>query len=79
MVIFSGYTFEELKVMAQDNSSIHELLLLTDYLIDGKFILTEKDLVLNFRGSRNQRFIDIEFNQKIRAYCVGRINNLRKM
>ncbi len=64
IVIFSGYTFEELKIMAQDNSSIHELLLLTDYLIDGKFMLTEKDLALNFRGSRNQRFIDMNLTRK---------------
>ena len=33
-----------------------------DYLIDGRFILEERDLSLLFRGSRNQRLIDIPKN-----------------
>lgn len=65
IVIFSGYTFEELQIMAENNKSIYELLLLTDYLIDGKFVLAEKDLALNFRGSKNQRYIDMNLTRKL--------------
>ncbi|MHC1722319.1 MAG: anaerobic ribonucleoside-triphosphate reductase activating protein [Aminipila sp.] len=65
IVIFSGYTFEELQIMAESNQSINELLLLTDYLIDGKFMLAEKDLTLNFRGSKNQRYIDMSLTRKL--------------
>nr|WP_315019737.1 anaerobic ribonucleoside-triphosphate reductase activating protein [uncultured Aminipila sp.] len=65
IVIFSGYTFEELQIMAESNQSINDLLLLTDYLIDGKFMLAEKDLALNFRGSRNQRYIDMNLTRKV--------------
>lgn len=64
IVIFSGYTFEELQIMAESNPSIDELLLLTDYLIDGKFVLAEKDLALSFRGSKNQRYIDMNLTRK---------------
>lgn len=64
IVIFSGYTFEELQIMAESNPSIGELLLLTDYLIDGKFVLAEKDLALSFRGSKNQRYIDMNLTRK---------------
>ncbi|MBR5970741.1 MAG: 4Fe-4S cluster-binding domain-containing protein [Lachnospiraceae bacterium] len=36
-----------------------DLLSLIDVLVDGKFIFMEKDLSLQFRGSRNQRLIDV--------------------
>ncbi|MGN0537975.1 MAG: 4Fe-4S cluster-binding domain-containing protein, partial [Acutalibacteraceae bacterium] len=32
----------------------------TDYLIDGPFILAQKSLMLSFRGSKNQRIIDVK-------------------
>ncbi len=60
IVIFTGYTFEELEEMQKDRIAIKELLEISDYLIDGRFILKEKDLTLNFRGSKNQRFIDLK-------------------
>ena len=37
-----------------------EILSLIDVLVDGKFIFIEKDLSLRFRGSRNQRLIDVK-------------------
>ncbi|MFQ9888893.1 MAG: 4Fe-4S cluster-binding domain-containing protein [Monoglobus pectinilyticus] len=36
------------------------LLNLADVLIDGKFIMSEKTLLLRFRGSKNQRMIDLK-------------------
>ena len=39
---------------------ITELLKVTDLLVDGPFLLAEKDESLPFRGSRNQRIIDVQ-------------------
>ena len=59
--IFSGYTLEEmLRPGAHANTEVTEKLLgLADVLVDGSFILAEKDLTLRFRGSRNQRILDL--------------------
>ena len=57
IVAYSGYTFERLKDMAVTNADISHLLEIIDYLVDGPFFLEEKDLTLEFRGSRNQRFL----------------------
>lgn len=57
VVIYTGYTLEELKAMYEPDVNI--LLSLCDILIDGRFILAERDLTLTFKGSRNQRIIDM--------------------
>lgn len=57
IVAYSGYTLEELQRMAEEDAYIDKLLNTVDYLVDGPFILEERDLTLEFRGSRNQRFI----------------------
>ena len=52
---FSGYTFEELL-----RSPAHRCLLETiDVLIDGPYLEAQRSLELNFRGSRNQRILDV--------------------
>jgi anaerobic ribonucleoside-triphosphate reductase activating protein len=53
--IWSGYTFEEL---IADESKL-ELLTYCDVLIDGKFILEQRNLKLQWRGSVNQRVVDV--------------------
>jgi anaerobic ribonucleoside-triphosphate reductase activating protein len=55
--IYTGFTFEQL--LASRDPYIHELLGCCDVLVDGPFILAERDLTLPFRGSRNQRIIDL--------------------
>jgi anaerobic ribonucleoside-triphosphate reductase activating protein len=47
------------KVKMLDRDALSQLLELTDILIDGPFVLAERDLTLQFRGSRNQRVIDM--------------------
>jgi anaerobic ribonucleoside-triphosphate reductase activating protein len=42
------------------NPDIDELLNQTDVLIDGPFLIEKKDLTLQFRGSSNQRIIDMQ-------------------
>lgn len=54
---WSGYTFEELLVDSEDKL---ELLGLIDVLVDGRFELEKRDLTLQFRGSSNQRIIDVQ-------------------
>jgi len=54
--IYSGYTFEE--ILEDDNR--FELLKECDVLVDGRFDYRLKDLTLKFRGSSNQRIIDVK-------------------
>ncbi|MDR0903195.1 MAG: anaerobic ribonucleoside-triphosphate reductase activating protein [Ruminococcus sp.] len=55
IIAYSGYTFEHLIA----DKACRELLSTIDYLIDGAFIIEEKSYDLNFRGSKNQRFVDV--------------------
>jgi anaerobic ribonucleoside-triphosphate reductase activating protein len=59
LVIYSGYTFEKLLVMSRSDRHIRNILNRSWLLIDGPFILAERDLTIPFRGSRNQRIIDL--------------------
>ncbi|QDR80401.1 anaerobic ribonucleoside-triphosphate reductase activating protein [Sporomusa termitida] len=59
IVCYSGFTFEQLGAMAITNTGVGQLLRQTDILIDGLYRANERDLGLAFRGSRNQRLIDI--------------------
>ncbi len=56
---YTGFTYEELQEQAINDPKIDKVLGQLDYLVDGKFIDEEKDLTCMFRGSRNQRFIDL--------------------
>lgn len=60
VISYTGFTFEELITLSKNKPEIFELLKNVDYLIDGKFILSEKSLNLKFRGSKNQRIIDVQ-------------------
>ena len=64
ITVFSGYTLEQLEEMAVQRAEIRELLDLTDILIDGPFIKEQRDLTLQFRGSGNQRVIDMNETRK---------------
>jgi anaerobic ribonucleoside-triphosphate reductase activating protein len=59
LITFTGYTWERLLALAQEDRAVEDLLRLTDYLVDSPFILAERDLELAFRGSRNQRIIEV--------------------
>lgn len=53
---YTGYRFEEL---LEGTPEQRELLEGIDVLIDGPFLLAEKSLEVAFRGSRNQRILDV--------------------
>ena len=57
--IYSGYTFEQILSKAPQQEGWRALLEAADVLVDGPFLLSEKTLGLRFRGSRNQRILDI--------------------
>lgn len=59
IIAYSGYRLEELLDGADDTNHWRELLENIDYLVDGRFILAEKSMLLKFRGSRNQRILDV--------------------
>lgn len=51
---YSGSLFEELKETSMD------ILSLIDVLVDGEFVEEKKNLRLKFRGSENQRLVDVQ-------------------
>ncbi|MFZ5592139.1 MAG: anaerobic ribonucleoside-triphosphate reductase activating protein [Bacillota bacterium] len=59
VMTYSGYTWEELMELAGQRPAVAELLQQTDYLVDGPFMLARRALDLPFRGSSNQRIIDV--------------------
>ncbi len=60
IVLYSGYTFEELLQMGGSDPAILDLLKMSDLLVDGPYIAEQRDLSLQFRGSSNQRLIDLK-------------------
>lgn len=60
--IYSGFTFEQLLNRNEHCSceATREILSICDVLVDGRFINSLKDITLLFRGSSNQRLIDLK-------------------
>lgn len=58
--VYSGFTYEVLEKIPQ----ARKILSLIDVLVDGEFIEEKKDLTLKFRGSSNQRIIDVKKSLK---------------
>ena len=59
---YSGYTWEQLTGKEPSPARCEvtdELLALLDVLVDGRFVQAEHDISLRFRGSRNQRLLDV--------------------
>lgn len=65
--LYSGYTWEELtdpKNKSCHTSHTMDILDNIDVLVDGEFEIEKKDISLNFRGSKNQRIIDVKSSLK---------------
>ncbi len=54
---YTGYTFE--KLLEMENEAVREFMNEIDVLIDGPFILSERSLSIPWRGSKNQRLLDM--------------------
>ena len=64
VMTYTGFKYEYLLENADENNGFLELLKLTDVLIDGKFELALKSEKAKFRGSTNQRAIDVKNSLK---------------
>ncbi len=76
--IYSGYTWEELN--DKNNKRCHNedtgaILSLIDVLVDGEFIEEKRDLTLRFRGSSNQRVIDVKASLKAKDVVLSKYND----
>lgn len=67
---YSGYTFEEIIEKSKLNKDFRELINNIDVLVDGKFIEEEKDEEIKYRGSRNQRIIDVKKSLETRQVVI---------
>ncbi len=57
---YSGYTLEQLTGESRARCEVtDEMLSMLDVLVDGRFVLAKKNIRLRFRGSENQRLIDM--------------------
>ena len=61
---YTGYTFEHLLELSKVKSDIKKFLDQIDVLVDGKFELSKKSYSAIFRGSSNQRIIDVKKSLK---------------
>ncbi len=62
---FSGYTYEELTGDSRAVCEVtNEMLSMLDVLVDGEFIEAKRNISLRFRGSENQRLIDMNKTRK---------------
>ena len=57
---YTGYTYEELLDKSKTKPGILDFLREIDVLVDGRFVLEEKSYDVLFRGSKNQRLIDVK-------------------
>lgn len=60
IITYTGYTYEFIVSSFSENPHWEKLLQNTDILIDGRFEIEKRNLALKFRGSENQRIIDIQ-------------------
>lgn len=60
LMCYSGWTFEELLKKAETDEFVGKLLGILDTLVDGRFELSRRSLTLRFRGSTNQRILDVK-------------------
>ena len=70
---YSGYTFEELTGQKKSRAFTDisaEMLSLIDVLVDGEFVEELKDISLQFRGSSNQRIIDVKESLKSNTVII---------
>jgi len=59
-VTYTGYTYEELTALSAGDAGINALVNESDILIDGKYIHKKRNVSLKFRGSSNQRLINVK-------------------
>lgn len=81
--VYTGYTYEELISSQIGRSASHFVLRGIDTLVDGKFVEELKDIGLNYRGSSNQRIIDVKKSLAMKKVvldplCIGDTDKYKK-
>lgn len=61
---YTGYLFEDLIKLSRTNRDITNFLNYIDVLVDGKFVLAKRSFSTAYRGSTNQRIIDVKKSLK---------------
>ena len=74
VMAFSGWTFEELRDGADEENGWLDLLRELSLLIDGRFIQEQLTLELRFRGSKNQRIIDVQKSLQTGQAVLSELN-----
>lgn len=59
VMVWSGYTFEFLMAHRDERPGWRRLLAASDVLVDGPFLIGQRSMELPYRGSRNQRVLDL--------------------
>lgn len=76
--LYTGYTWEEINAKTlssyKDSNNVirRKIVALCDVLVDGRYIDSQRDIALKWRGSKNQRVIDVKqslHNGRISLYC----------
>lgn len=75
ITLYSGNTYENL--VALNDSVTNEILSKVHYLVDGPFILKERNLKLLYRGSNNQRIIDLKRSTKDQLHLINNIKDFK--
>ena len=77
VVCYTGYTLEDLFPLMEEDKPLAELLSLIDLLIDGRYDHAQRDLTLRFRGSRNQRVLNLpaSLERKTAVWAAGYVTD----
>lgn len=68
---YTGFTFEKLLEMSKEDKYVMDFLKEIDILIDGPFIFALKNFNLLFRGSSNQRIIDVKLSLELNHVVIA--------
>ena len=71
---YTGFLFEDLVKNSTEENGFLEFLNTLDYLVDGKFILAERSIDLLYKGSKNQRIIDVKKSLELGEVVLSEYN-----
>lgn len=75
---YTGFTFEQLLKMSETNKTYLEFLREIDTLVDGKFELKNRNLSLLYKGSTNQRVIDVKTSLELKKAIIDERYNSKQ-
>ena len=73
---YTGFTFERLLKMSEKNNAIMDFLKNIDILVDGLFIKAKHSYNLKFKGSSNQRIIDVQESLKTKTIVLALLDDI---